>query len=174
MSTLIKKQLVAKSGTVPAKYMLTDAGLELAQKLVRVENCTNGYSPESNSDNGDVSKVMSQNSKQKSVLSGVTQRKNREELEEDLESSLPKPWLLCQGNGQLTKSSKISSISLKEKPNLEKEVIVSDKQPPLNSEGTKSPVTYTKIPSSLPSSSVLPSNSAIHNSVQSDEPRYRV
>ena len=104
---------MAKSGTVPAKYMLTDAGLELAQKLVRVENSTSGSSSESISDIGDVSKVMPPNSKQKSVPSGVAERMNRKEVEEDLESSVPRPWLLCQEDGQLTKSSKISSISLK-------------------------------------------------------------
>lgn len=177
MSTLIKKQLVTKSGTVPAKYMLTDAGLELAQKLVHVENSMSSSSPESTSHIGGISKVTTLNSKQKSVSSGVVKSMSSFVVEgpgEDMESRLPKPWLLCQEDEQLTNASRISSTSLKEKLNLEEEVIVSDKRPSLNSESTKSPINYKNIPSSLPGSSVLAGNPVIHNSVQLDEPRYRV
>lgn len=174
MSTLIKKQLVTKSGTVPAKYMLTETGLELAQKLVHVENSTNGNSPD---DIGHASAVMAQNSKHTSVPSGVAKRKNNfisQEVVEDLESRLPRPWLLSQENECLTNAPKMSSISSKEKSIPEQEVIISDEQSPLNSEATRSPImNYKSIHTFLPSDSMLPGNSTMHNSVQSDELRYK-
>ena len=172
VSTLIKKQLVTKSGTVPAKYMLTEAGVELAQKLVHVDNSMNGSSPDNIEHRLPTSIVILQNSKKNSeaVPSGKKSNFPSQEEVEDLESRLPKPWLLGQEDECLTNASKISSISLKEKLALEKEVILSDSQP-LHSEGIKSP---NNISAPLPSSdSMLPGNSTVHNSVQSDELRYK-
>ena len=173
VSTLIKKQLVTKSGTVPAKYMLTEAGLELAQKLVHVNNSMNDSSPDNIEHRLPMSTVILQNSKKNSeaMPSGKNNLLLQEEVE-DLESRLPKPWLLGQEDKCLT-TSKISSISLKEKLALEKEVILSDSQP-MHSEGTESPINHNNISTSLPSSdSMLPGNSTVYNSVQSDELRYK-
>lgn len=173
VSTLIKKHLVTKSGTVPAKYMLTEAGLELAQKLVHVDNSMNGSSPDNIEYRLPMSTVTLQNSKNsEAVPSGKNNFPSQEEVE-DLESRLPKPWLLGQEDERLTNTSKISSISLKEKLALEKEVILSDSQP-LHSEGTKSSTNRKNISTLLPTSgTMLPGNSTVHNSVQSDELRYK-
>ena len=177
VSTLIKKQLVIKSGTVPAKYMLTEAGQALAQKLVHVDNSMNGSAPgpDSVEHRLSTSTVTLQNSSKNSeaVSSGKKSNCKLQEDVKDLESRLPKPWLLCQEDQQLNKASKISTISSKEKLAGEKEMILSDNQP-LNSEGTKSLINCNNISASLSSSdSVLPGNSMVHNSVQSNQLRYK-
>ena len=175
MFTLIKKQLVTKSGTVPVKYMLTEAGLALAQKLVHVDNSMKGSSPDNVEHSLPTSTVTVQNSNKNSeaMASGKKSNFSSQEDVEDLETRLPKPWLLSQEDEHLTNKSKISSISLQEKLALEKEMILPDNQP-LNSESTKSPINYKNICTSLPSSySMLPGNSMAHNSVQSDELRYK-
>ena len=136
--------------------MLTETGLELAQKLVHAENSMSGSSPEH------ISTEIGQNSKQDFVPCTVMNRKSdfvTQEIVEDSESRLPRPWLLSQEDGHLNNGSKISSIS-------SEEVIPSDRHPPLDSEGTSSPINYTSLP-------VLASNPVLHNSVQSDELRYK-
>ena len=101
MSTLIKKGLLTKSSTVPAKYALTDVGKEMAQKLVNVDStCV-----------------------QQPSSSPPQHPPASQETEEVLEARLPRPWLLHQedGNsGQL--SNKQTSISRKKKKISEKEL----------------------------------------------------
>ncbi|XP_065919147.1 crossover junction endonuclease MUS81-like isoform X2 [Dysidea avara] len=101
VSTLIKKGLLTKSSTVPAKYALTDVGKEMAQKLVNVDStCV-----------------------QQPSSSPPQHPPASQETEEVLEASLPRPWLLHQedGNsGQL--SNKQTSISRKKKKFSEKEL----------------------------------------------------
>ena len=178
MSTLIKKQLVTKSATTPAKYTLTEAGLELAQKLAQAGNSMNGSSPDSvgSSQLLKSSAVTLQNARNpESVPSGRVNNFILQEDEEDLESRLPKPWLLCQEDGNLPNASKISSISSKEKLTPKQEVIASNSEP-WNSEINKSPINCKNNSISLANSGsgfVLPGNSMRNNSVQSDKPRYK-
>lgn len=164
VSTLIRKQLITKSATVPAKYTLTEAGSELAQRMIRVgKNSTN----ESSSDGVEHSILTSTLRVQKSkeditdAPSVGTIKHNNLASQDVLEARLPKPWLLSQKDAQITNTS---SISLKEDLIVEEEVVLSDKQ---NFKEAKS------ISDILPSKSMLPSNYMLHNSVQSDALRYK-
>ena len=171
MSTLIKKQLVTKSATTPAKYMLTEAGLELAQKLVQAGNSVNGSSPDCVGSTQHPKASLQNTRNSEPVPPSRDKNFKLQEDKEDLESRLPKPWLLCQEDGNLPNASKISSISTQEKLTPEQEVIASDSEP-WNSESSKSPINYKNNSISLASSGfVLPGNSKMHNSVQLDKLR---
>lgn len=167
VSTLIKKQLVTKSGTVPAKYMLTETGLELAQKLIRVKNSMNAYSSDHIECSPPTTTTVQKSREDfESIPSDVSVRQSKfvsQEVVEDLEERLPKPWLLCQEDGHLTSGSKNLSISSQEELVTNKEVIISDRQLSMNSRNTELSV----------SNSLLPGNPVIHSSVQSDELRYK-
>ena len=164
--------MVTKSGTVPAKYSLSEAGLELARKLIRVENSMNGSPsiivghniPTSIQEKSEGNSTADISIRQSNLLS--------QEVVEDLEARLPKPWLPCQEDGNLANASKNSTISLKEKLSLGKEVITSDKQPSLNSKDTQPSVDSKNIYTLLSGDPMLPGNPVTHNSVQSDKLRY--
>lgn len=174
VSTLIKKQLVTKPGTVPAKYMLTKAGLELAQRLVRVENSANESLPVDVRCGTLISTATIQNSKENFVASlqpsgnRISQKNFASQEVVDFETRVSKPWLLCQEDVNLFSDS----ISTKEKLTIEREVFNPNNQ--LSLKATQPSNNYkNNISALLSSDSVLPGNSMIHDSVQSDELRYK-
>jgi len=152
--------------------MLTKAGLELAQKLVHVENSMNESPPVDVRHSTSMS--TAQKSKENYVAalqpSGNTISQNSfasQEVVEDFETRVPKPWLLCQED---TNAFRDSSITIKEKLAPEREVILPDNQLSLNSRATQPSNNFNnKISTLLSSDSMFPGNSVIHNSVQSDE-----
>jgi len=98
VSTLIRKGLITKS-SVPAKYALTDVGMEMAQKLV------------------DVDSTCAQHLSQPQYLPAS------QETGEFLEKTMPRPWLHHQEDGNNELLPNKESISRKENSIPEKELL---------------------------------------------------